>query len=151
MNSDLEEAPIQIIDAKKSTEVLQKTIDATDDSELEAQRELQELMGETIEEVEVVEEVVEMYPLGYVHELLRPIQGANGETLTEVCFDQELEGRHVAKMPMDMPSWKVANYLTLIGACTGLHSSELLRLKTCDIMKMIGVATSFFAHGPEIG
>ncbi len=154
MTKSNEETDLPLIDCTKQTEEISQAIDSEDDKA--AQRELAELMGETVEEepMELDLDEITTYELGYTYELKRPFTVARGNELveiSEVVFGHELEGRHVAKMPMDMSTWKWQHYLTLVGACTGLHSSVLMKIKTCDLPHIVGVASSFFANGPKNG
>lgn len=148
MMNDLEATPI--IDCKKSTEDLGKAISISEDDEKQQQRELAELMGESVEVEEVEPVEMEKYPLGYQYELKRPVI-AGSETIRVVTFGTELEGRHIAKLPMNMEKWTWAHYMSLVGACTGLHSSVLMRIPTGDMPRLVEIASSFFVNGPDIG
>ena len=121
------------------------------DNAEELEKELAEMLGETVAiEEEIQEEAEPEYPLGYTIELKSPILGLDGNYIKEVSFIRDIEGEQLMKMGGN-GDMGMKTQLAFIGHCTGLSSREVLRLKSPDVMRCVKVVGSFLLAGPKIG
>jgi len=144
MKSDLDNSPVVYIDGTVDAEMPDSEFSQDDADELAA------LMGESVEKRKEAVQEMERFPLGHTIELTKPVLNANGEYIRDVTFSRELTGKDVAKLPAD-GSMSMLHQMALIGACTGLHSSIIVKMSSPDIMKCLPVVASFLVAGPLTG